>query len=124
MSYPRLAKVADLASAGGALDGPYDVTVGPDGLIYVTGVVSDTVVRYDPADNSYVSTFVGGGSGGLNEPKGLAFGPDGNLYVASFATGQILRYDGTTGAFIDVFVPAGTVTGPTDVVFAPDGRCW
>ena len=115
------APIADFASTGGALNTPYGSTIGPDGLLYVTGSSSANVVRFDPSDNSFVDTFVSPGSGGLSSPKGLAFGLDGNLYVSSYGTREVLRYNASDGTFNDVFIPDGTLSGPSGILFAPSG---
>ncbi len=49
----------------------------------------------------------------------------GDLLVSS-ATNEVLRYDGQTGAFIDAFVTAGSggLSGPTGLVFGPDGNLY
>ncbi|MGI9600443.1 MAG: PKD domain-containing protein, partial [Acidimicrobiales bacterium] len=117
-------KIADLDPTGGSLDTARQLTIGPDGLLYVSGRFSDTVERYDPSNNSYLGPFVTAGSGGLSGPKGLAFGPDGNLYVASSLTGEVLRYNGSTGTYIDAFVGAGSVSTPGVIAFGSDARLY
>jgi uncharacterized protein YjlB len=108
------------------LNGPVDVEIGPDGLIYATGFGSDDVRRYDATTGAFVDQFVTSGSGGLDNPARLAFGSDGNLYVTSYNTDEVLRFDGTTGAFIDTFVTAGS--GSLDqadaIGFGPDGNLY
>ena len=131
-------RVGELASTGGSLRSAAAAIIGPDGLVYVAGGASNTIERFDPADNSHVDSFVSAAAGGLRRPRGLAFGPDGNLYVASSGTGQVLRFDGTSGGFIDVFVDsagtgsgvgpagqdpdAGLLVSPVALGFGPDGR--
>ncbi len=114
------AKVVNLGSTAGALTTPHSSTLGADGLIYVTGLGSDSVVRFDPTSNNYLDTFVAPGSGGLSNPKGLAFGPDGHLYVADSGNGRVLRFNGNSGAFIDIFAGVGTLNGPGAILFTPD----
>ena len=97
-----------------------DVTVGPDGLIYVSGYISDNVLRYNLTTGAFVDEFVSNGAGGLDGALGMAFGADGHLYVASSLNAQILRYDGVSGAFIDVFVSAGSGAGHSRT---PPVRC-
>ncbi|MGI9605699.1 MAG: SBBP repeat-containing protein, partial [Acidimicrobiales bacterium] len=118
------ARIADLASSNDSLDSAFAAVIGPDGLVYVSGNSSNTIERYDPADNRHVDTFVQSGAGGLDGAEGLVFGPDGNLYVSSSRTGEVLRYDDATGAFVDSFVDKGTLNEPTALVFAPDGRLY
>jgi streptogramin lyase len=103
------------------LDYAYDVIIGPDGNVYVSGKDSGNVVRYDATTGAFIDEFVNDVA--MTSSTGLAFGPDGNLYVASRATDEVRRYDASTGAFMDVFVSAGSggLTATTDLVFGPDG---
>ena len=47
------------------LTGPADVLIGPDGLLYVSGYMSNTVVRYNASTGAFVDVFVSAGSGGF-----------------------------------------------------------
>jgi streptogramin lyase len=118
---------AFVTAGSGGLSGPEDITIGPDGNLYVV-TLSSTVLRYNSGTGQFISTFVSQGSGGLSvsDPAGLAFGPDGNLYVASRGTNQVLSYNGTTGAFISAFVSAGLggLSGPTGITFGADGNLY
>ena len=114
-------EIAELGASAASLRAAFGSTVGPDGMLYVTGSSSNTVERFDMADNSHVDTFVDAGAGGLERPTGVALGPDGQLYVASGATGQVLRYDGATGSFIGVFTTTQPLNSPSALVFGPDG---
>ena len=87
----------------GGLSNPQESIFGPDGNLYVSNYIADTVVRFDGTSGAFIDVFVSAGSGGLDRAQGLEFGPDGNLYVASENTDEILRYNGATGAFIDIF---------------------
>ena len=117
-------------NSGCSLSGPYDMTWGPDGKIYVTSSLSNEVYQYD-ANANCQGTLVTAGAGGLSDPRGLTFMPDGTLLVTSLATGKILRYNGTTGAYIGVFsngsdiTPAPASMGPHQgIVLGPDGALW
>lgn len=121
--------------AGGDLNGPICVTVGPDGLLYVCSEEANKVLRYHRTTYAYIDEFIFDDpgtpmvdeTGGLLGPTAAIFGPDGNLYVASFDNDQVLRYNGTTGAFIDVFVTAasGGLNGPDNgTIFGPDGHLY
>ncbi|MBW2241697.1 MAG: DUF4347 domain-containing protein, partial [Deltaproteobacteria bacterium] len=111
-----------IGSLADGLDYAGDVTVGPDGAIYVSGLNSDNVLRYNAATGALLGELVTSGLGGLNEPVGLAFGPDGYLYVASSGSDEVLRYDAATGAFIDEFVSSGSggINAPEHLLFGPD----
>ena len=100
---------------------PQTIRFGPDGDLYVTSCLSDSVLRYQGTTGECMGHFVAPGSGGLKHPEGFTFGPDGCLYVLS-ETG-VLRYDGTTGEFIGEFVAqgAGGLAGGQMPIFGPDG---
>ncbi len=74
---------------------------GPDGDMFISSRVNDTVKRFDGETGADKGTFISGVP--LDFPQGLAFGADGRLYVVSSESDQILRFNGDTGAFIDVF---------------------
>ena len=115
---------------------PIDLTIGPDGNLYVTSGLSKSddpsdpsafsIRRYDGRTGAFIDVFAIGGL--LNFPQGLVFGPDGNLYVgnqnpSSDANG-VLRYEGRTGAFIDVFASDARLRDARDFVFGPDGNLY
>ena len=108
------------------LDLATEMTVGPDGNLYVASSASDSVMRYDGRTGQFREAFVPAGSGGLARPRGPTFGPDGNLYVSSENTDRVLRYDGRTGVFIDTFVAArsGGLHRPSGLAFGPDGNLY
>lgn len=108
------------------LDVATDLLIGPDGLLYVAGLNTNNVERFDPSSNTFVDTFISNGLGGLDTATGLAFGVDGNLYVSSQNTDSILRFNGLTGAFIDTFVTAGSggLADPNGIAFGTDGNLY
>ncbi|MCP5033421.1 MAG: tandem-95 repeat protein [Actinomycetia bacterium] len=107
----------------GVADDPIEALIGPDGRLYVSGDVSNNVMRYDAQTGAFVDEFVAAASGGLDSAQGLAFGADGHLYVGGWVGDRVMRYDGTSGAFIDVFA-SGTMNGPYDVLFGPDSNLY
>ena len=115
--------LGQFGSLGDGLDDPYELVVGPDGNIYVSGTNSNSVLRYT-ADGTFIDEFVSTGSGGLSEPIGLAFGPDGNLYVSSYNTAEILRFDGATGAPLGSFASNPSLAGPMAMTFGADGNLY
>ena len=122
--------IRDFVAAGvGGLTDPDDLTIGPDGNLYVSSGTntSGQILRYDGKTGAFLGIFAQGN--GMRRPYGNAFGPDGNLYVASFRSDQILKFDGKTGAFISVFATgngtaAGMLNGPNDILFGPGGKLY
>ena len=116
--------VVDPANAAG-LDDPEAMAFGRDGLLYVASTPETSpgeVLRYNPATNTFVDTFVPAASSHILDPTGLVFGPDGDLFLSSAATSEVMRYDGTTGAFKGVFVTAGS-GGLNEAEGMAFGRC-
>lgn len=65
------------SNTGGANDlkNPISVTFGADGDLYVTSLLTNEVLKYDPATGNFLGVFVPS-TAGLNGPVGLVFGPD------------------------------------------------
>lgn len=117
-----------IPAGSGGLISPDDITIGPDGNIYITSGTntSGSILKFSGRTGEFIGRFDQGGT--LFRPYGLAFGPDGKVYVSSFRTDQILRYDAITGAFIDIFASgngtANGLNGPNDLLFGPDGSLY
>lgn len=126
----------------GGLRAPDDLTIGPDGNVYVSSGGDGDLNLFDPTypQDSAVLRYsptgeflgVAASGGGLIRPYGNAFGPDGSLFVSSFRTNEILRYNPTTGAFLSVFASdnnggLGTLNGlngPNGLLFGSDGSLY
>jgi hypothetical protein len=111
---------------------PAGITLGPDGLLYVSnqpsslGAGSDSIVKVDPATGT-VATVVALPDG--YAPAGLQFGPDGLLYVsrnggfqAGQGTGTVDRFDVSTGQMVDSVIT--NLTQPTNLVFDAHGHLY
>lgn len=125
--------IRDLVTPAGELSGPWSLTFGPDGGLYVAGG-SQNIIRFDVTTGRgtvFVSTADNGGMQGV---KGMTFGPDGNLYASSDdggdpsgpARNSVLRFDGQTGAFQSIFVASGSggLDNPNGLTFGPDGNLY
>ena len=122
----EIGNVSTLVPTGsGGLSNPKDLTVGPDGNLYVASAGTNSVLKYNASTGQFLSTFVASGSGGLQTPFGVAFGPDGDLYVSS-QSNSILHYKGSTGAFVGTFVASGVggLDSPTGLTFGSDGNLY
>ncbi len=99
-------------SGSGGLNGPEDLTFGPDGSLYVSSGNSDEILRY-ASDGTFNDAFISADE--INAPKGLTFGPDGSLYVVNSMGDEILRLDNNTGELINVFASGGGLSNPVDI---------
>lgn len=100
----------------------FGLTIGPDGLVYVSfGQSTGDVIRYDSASGAQVSVFVPAAASGFTFAPSIAFGPDGNLYAVDRLGNRVLRYDGTTGAPLGQFImPGNGLAGPMDLAWQAD----
>jgi sugar lactone lactonase YvrE len=126
-----------------------DVTVSPDGLLYVTDWNNH---RIRVIEDGLIRTIIGTGilgdaepgnalDVGLNHPTNVSFGPDGNLYMAAWHNSKIMKYDmqtkymsihcawaGARGWFGDggpaydaiINLPSATVWGPDGNMYVAD----
>lgn len=76
------------------LPGPDDLALAPDGAIWVSDVVADTVSRLAP--NGSLQIMVRG----LQAPEGLAFLPDGSVIIAEQGANRLVRFDPAAAGFV------------------------
>lgn len=105
------------------LDGAVPFDVGPDGLIYAGGYMSQKVVRF----NKYGSQIGSAISLGFN-PAASAFDSSGNLLVVDFKSGaagvgEVRRFDPLTGAPLDAGAFISGLYLPTNII-AHDGKIY
>jgi sugar lactone lactonase YvrE len=129
-----------------ALYFPMDITVGPDGLLYILDWNNH---RVRVIENGLVRTIIGSGllgpadegpgtSVNMNHPTNLCFGPDGNLYLAAWHNSKVMKYNMTTG-YLHYYVNRDGVRGwggdggpavdalvnlPSSCAFGPDGNLY
>lgn len=106
----------------GTLDYPVDLTIGPDGALYVSSQLNDSILRFNATTGAFIGTFVASGSGGLDGPSGLQF-HGGDLFVAGRFSSRAYRYDGTTGAF-ELEIGAGVLSTAYGLDFGPDDNLY
>jgi sugar lactone lactonase YvrE len=94
-----------LAATSAQLKAPFNLAVGPDGLIYFSDTASNQIIRLTIAGNLELVAGSADGTSGddgdrgpavqahLYKPTSLAFGPDGSLYVADTGNLRVRRID-------------------------------
>jgi len=81
-------------TSGYDLDEPTKMSIGPDGLLYVSqwGQTNSSVVRFNMTDGTFVDEF----TENLDRPCKQAWDAAGNMYLAVIGPGQVQKYDGTS----------------------------
>ena len=103
------------------LDYPVDLTYGPDGALYVSSQLNDSILRFNATTGAFLGTFIPSGTGGLDGPSGIGFF-NGDLFVAGRFSSRAYCYDGTTGAFeleIGAARHSDWISAPTETSMSP-----
>ena len=109
----------DVPTSGGGGTVLYaDVALGPDGNLWTTNVLSNSISRVAPT-GGLATTFVAPTAGGRT--TGITAGPDGAMWFAYFGATKIGRID-MSGNFTEYPFPSGT--GAYDIAAGPDGNLW
>lgn len=72
------------------LDDPHDLTIGPDGRLYVADKFGDRIAVFDRDTLELVESFGEGQMFGVHD---ISFGPDGLAYIAATGLGAVLVFD-------------------------------
>lgn len=78
--------------AGGGLNAPTDVVVGPDGAVWAVDALEAVLLRVGDGALERVAGRPGTGGDALVRPKGVAFAPDGNLHVVDAGMQHVQVY--------------------------------
>lgn len=111
-------------SGEGGLTSPTAPNFGPDNLVYVGDLTTNTMLRYD-ADGNFIDVFADPETSGLNLPFMQTF-DDTSMYLASGGTDSVLRWDLATKEFLGAFVAPGSggLVKPIGLEFGPDGNLY
>ncbi len=100
--------LADPATTQAGMDTPFDVSVGPNGTLWVADYGNNRVLRFDNAADKFTGSaadgvlgqddFISGNEGTdsshFDSPAALTVAPNGSLFVADRGNNRILRFDG------------------------------
>jgi virginiamycin B lyase len=104
--------------------GAFEVAVGADGHVWVTGSSGSAVVEFPSLDPGSTPVVHKLGLGTV--PRGITIGPDGSVYVAetgSMIGGHLILRIDRAGKVTEHPTPSGA-GGPWEVVVGPDGALW
>ncbi len=110
-----------ISSGCGGLDGPWGITFGPDGNLYVASEETDTILCYNGKTGVFIDEFVTPSS---PCPRTILFGSDGNLYIADECMDAVFRYNGQTGDFMGIFTSGYNPDNAFGMAFGPDGNLY
>lgn len=94
-----------------SLQSTRQMALGPDGFLYVAGLHSNNVVRFDATTGAFEDEFLTG----IHGANGLAFDEQANLFVAS-ELGHLVSQFAPNGMLLDTF----PVRGPIGVHYVPE----
>ncbi|MGE3313616.1 MAG: hypothetical protein AB7O26_00785 [Planctomycetaceae bacterium] len=104
-------------AAKAGVGGPFGLTIGPDGALYVCEIANHVIRRIDEQTGT-ISTFAGTGKAGyagdggparkalLNEPYEILFDAEGTLFIVEMKNHIVRRIDPATG-FISTVAGTG-----------------
>jgi len=109
------AYLGDLINGAGMFSTPINAALAPDGYIYVSDQVADSVFRFN-MDGSFFDVYADG-TDGLNNIRGIDF-RGGHVFVTS-GDDYVAEFDGPHNRIGD-FIADGS--DPFDILFLDDGR--
>jgi DNA-binding beta-propeller fold protein YncE len=106
-------------------NGLFGVAVDKAGIVYVSGISSNTVDKLDPSDPANMFMPFLANDVGLDRPQGLAFDASGNLYVANQGggSGSVLEFSSAgkaLGAVTQNNKDGVAIKTPVFLAFAPE----
>ena len=104
-------------TANGEFHTPHVITLGADGLLYMTDRENDRIQVFC-TDGTHVATWPD-----LHSVDGLYAAPDGCLYGSSGIDNAIIRFD-RTGRTLDVWTLPGVLHYPHGIAVGPDGAIY
>jgi streptogramin lyase len=100
---------------------PYELRVGPGGLVWVSELAGNRVVSYDPAGDRYrVFEMPGPFSG----PRRLDIGAGGEVWIPEYSGNRLARLDAATGGFEEFELPVRDALPYVVRVDAARTRVW
>lgn len=100
---------------------PHDPAVGPDGALWYTAMLANTIGRLDPQSGKireYPLKTPGSG------PHGLVADREGNIWFTANYKGYVGRLDPRTGEVIEYPMPDPAALDPHSLVFDAGGTLW
>ncbi len=116
---PGTGLVSTFIAAGNGLDAPHDLAQDINGDWYVSGDLSNNVLRYNAA-GQFLDVAIAPGTFGISFPGGLLIDEQRRMYVASQFTDSILVKDLTNGTVSQLVAPgAGGLDYPRFLTLEP-----
>jgi virginiamycin B lyase len=114
----RLAAImTDVSSyAGKGISHPQGITRGPDGALWFTNSVGDSIGRITTSGR--IASYKGKG---IDDPVSIAAGRDGALWFTNFLNNSIGRI--TTAGVVSNYTGSG-ISAPFGITVGPDGALW
>lgn len=115
-------------SGDGQFDGLADLSVAPDGRIFVTDRGNDRIQQFS-LQGDFIRTWESKGSkdGQLYYPNGVAVASDGSVYVTDYNNHRIQQYN-AVGDFLQVIGRFGSGNGqfnfPKDIAISVEGNLY